>query len=122
MENAHDALADVRATVDVFRGQLDMYRGRTYTDDNGKTSHPFESMDAVAAFCKDDRFLDATRRLKRGADGRPVFNFGKYSGQAVEDVFAKDTGYLKWILSKDFSTEVKALVKVIDEQRRKPRK
>lgn len=118
MENAHDALADVRATVDVFRGQLDHYAGAEYVDGDGAVSTPFESIDAIAAFCQDDRFLDATRRLKKGPDGTPQFNFGKYSGQNVADVFAKDPSYLKWILSKDFSTEVKALVKVIDDQRR----
>ena len=118
MENAHDALADVRATVDIFRGQLDRYAGQDFTDEDGKVSQPFASIDAVAEFCRDDRFLDATRRLKRGPDGTPQFNFGKYNGQPVADVFARDPSYLKWILSKDFSTEVKALVKAIDDARR----
>ena len=75
-------------------------------------------MDSIAAFCADDRFLDATRRLKRGPNGHPQFNFGKYTGQEVAAVFAKDPSYLKWILSKDFSTEVKALVKAIDDARK----
>lgn len=118
MENAHDALADVRATVDIFQGQLKMYSGTEITEEDGQISRPFASMDAVAAFCQDDRFLDATRRLKRGPDGTPQFNFGKYSGQNVADVFSKDPSYLRWILSKDFSTEVKALVKAIDDDRR----
>lgn len=118
MENAHDALADVRATVDIFQGQLKHYDGAEYVDGDGNVSKPFETIDSIAAFCQDDRFLDATRRLKKGPDGTPQFNFGKYSGQNVADVFAKDPSYLKWILSKDFSTEVKALVKAIDDQRR----
>ena len=119
MENAHDALADVRATVDVFRGQLDRYRGETVMREDGTQIRPFDSMDAVADFCKDDRFLDATRRLKWGTDGRPAFNFGKHAGKAVADVFDQEPGYLKWILSKDFSAEVKALVKAIDDERRR---
>lgn len=118
MENAHDALADVRATVDIFEGQLKMYANATYTTEDGQEITPFATMDTIASFCQDDRFLDATRRLKKGPDGTPQFNFGKYSGQNVADVFTKDPSYLKWILNKDFSTEVKALVKAIDEQRR----
>lgn len=118
MENAHDALADVRATVDVFKGQLKHYAGAEITNDDGSVSKPFETLDTVAEFCQDERFLDATRRLKKGPDGTPQFNFGKYSGQNVTDVFVKDPHYLKWILGKDFSTEVKALVKAIDDQRR----
>ncbi|TXF86285.1 3'-5' exonuclease [Neolewinella aurantiaca] len=118
MENAHDALADVRATVDIFEGQLKMYAGVDFEKEDGETIQPFADMDTIAAFCQDDRFLDATRRLKKGPDGTPQFNFGKYAGQNVAAVFNKDPHYLKWILSKDFSTEVKALVKAIDDQRR----
>lgn len=119
MENAHDALADVRATVDVFKGQLKMYADADYANADGTVTQPFTSIDAVAAFCRDDRFVDATRRLKKGPDGTPQFNFGKYNNQYVADVFARDPNYLNWILKKDFSTEVKALVKAIDEERRK---
>jgi DNA polymerase-3 subunit epsilon len=118
MENAHDALADVRATVDIFEGQLKMYANADYKKGEGETIQPFTSMDTVAAFCQDDRFLAATRRLKKGPDGTPQFNFGKYAGQNVAAVFSKDPNYLKWIISKDFSTEVKALVQAIDDQRR----
>ena len=118
MENAHDALADVRATVEVFRGQLRHYRGASYEQEDGTSIQPFENLDTLADFCKDDRFLDATRRLKRGPNGVPLFNFGKHAGKPVADVFAKEPSYLKWILDKDFSTEVKMLVQAIDDQRR----
>ena len=121
MTDAHDALADVRATVAVFQGQLAKYAGAKFVEQEGKDPiQPFESLDSVAAFCTDPKFLDATRRLKRGPDGTPQFNFGKYSGKNVADVFAKDPSYLNWIVNKDFSTEVKALVKAIDEERRNP--
>ncbi|MGB3801756.1 MAG: 3'-5' exonuclease [Lewinella sp.] len=119
MTDAHDALADVRATVDVFEGQINHYADTTYTKEDGSVVRPFADMDAVADFCRDDRFLDATRRLKKGPDGQPVFNFGKHAGKPVAEVFQKEPSYLKWILDKDFSTEVKALVRAIDEQRRK---
>ena len=119
MENAHDALADVRATVDVFAGQLRRYAGATYEKEDGTVIEPFTDMDTVADFCKDDRFLDATRRLKRGPDGVPVFNFGKHAGKPVAEVFAKEPSYLRWILDKDFTTEVKTLVQVIEEERKK---
>jgi DNA polymerase-3 subunit epsilon len=119
MENAHDALADVRATVDVFKGQLSMYRGQSVKREDGRSVQPFESLDAIAEFCKDDRFLDATRRIKRGPNGVPTFNFGKHNGKPVAEVFAEEPSYLKWILKKDFTTEVKTLVQAIDEERRK---
>ncbi|WP_116126010.1 3'-5' exonuclease [Lewinella sp. IMCC34183] len=119
MVDAHDALADVRATVDVFQGQLKHYAGATFTKEDGTVIEPFADIDSIAEFCRDDRYLDATRRIKRGPDGVPVFNFGKHAGKAVADVFAREPSYLKWILDKDFTTEVKALVQAIDEERRK---
>ena len=73
MTDAHDALADVRATVDVFKGQLAKYAGAEFRDEkSNEVTHPFTDMDSVAAFCTDARFLDATRRLKRGPDGTPA--------------------------------------------------
>ena len=119
MENAHDALADVRATVDVFEGQLKRYAGTTFEKEDGTVIEPFTDMDSIADFCKDDRFLDATRRLKRGPNGVPVFNFGKHAGKPVAEVFAKEPSYLRWILEKDFTTEVKTLVQAIEEERKK---
>ncbi len=119
MSDAHDALADVRATVDVFQGQLDRYAGSTFEKEDGTVIEPFTDIDTIAEFCRDDRFLDATRRIKRGPNGIPVFNFGKHAGKPVAEVFAREPSYLKWILDKDFTTEVKALVQAIDEQRRK---
>ena len=35
LEDAHDALADVRATIDVFKGQLQRYQGVDYIDGDG---------------------------------------------------------------------------------------
>lgn len=31
-----------------------------------------------------------------------IFNFGKYSGDSLEDVAHKDISYLQWILSEDW--------------------
>src|SRR5690606_23737417 len=35
MENAHDALADVKATIDVFKGQLERYQDVDMIDEDG---------------------------------------------------------------------------------------
>ena len=36
------------------------------------------------------------------SEGVEVFNFGKYKGQRVVDVFKKDIGYFGWIQNADF--------------------
>lgn len=115
MESAHDALADVRATVAVFRGQLERYRDVDFEDDDGNVlPRPLAgTVKDIHSFCNDMRFLDATQKLRVDHEGRVVFNFGKYAGQEVVDVFNRDKNYLNWILNKEFSTQVKQLVKQI---------
>jgi len=113
LENAHDALADVRATVDVFLGQLKKYDGVDYEDGDGfVTEAPIKNdMEAVYQFTTDTRMLDATNRLKYDNEGTVVFNFGKYVGKPVAELLYNDRQYLNWILEKDFSTQVKHIVK-----------
>jgi len=111
LEDAHDALADVRATVDVFAGQLKTYEGVDYEDGDGfVTVAPITNdIGAIHEFIKDPSRVDFTNRLKRDANGDIVFNFGKYSNQKVYDVFKKDRNYYHWIQQKDFSTQVKKI-------------
>lgn len=115
MESAHDALADVRATVAVFRGQLERYKEVDFKDDDGNvTSRPLAgTIKDIHTFCNDQRFLDATQKLRVDHEGKIVFNFGKYAGQEVVEVFTRDKNYLNWILNKEFSSQVKQLVKQI---------
>ena len=113
IENAHDALADVRATVEVLQGQIDKYQNVDYTDSDGNTiEEPVRNdMNALAAFTNDKRTVDVTQRLKYNPQGKIVFNFGKYQGQVVSEVLANDKQYYHWILEKDFSAQVKQIVK-----------
>ena len=115
LEDAHDALADVRATVDVLKGQLIMYQETDYVDGDGfTTERPIKNdMAAIAKFIGDTRTVDATQRFKYNHQGVIVFNFGKYVGQPAAELLYKDRHYLNWILEKDFSTQVKKIVKKI---------
>lgn len=118
MENAHDAMADVRATIAVFEGQLDRYKETDYEDEDGNlTPKPLGGdIKSIHDFCNDQRFLDATQKMRMDHEGRAVFNFGKYNGQAVADVFARDKNYYNWILNKEFSSQVKQLAKQIYQE------
>ena len=113
IENAHDALVDVRATVEVLQGQIEKYQDTDYTDSDGNIiSTPVRNdMTALAEFTNDKRTVDVTQRLKYNPKGQIVFNFGKYQGQVVSEVLANDKQYYHWILEKDFSAQVKQIVK-----------
>lgn len=113
MENAHDALADVQATIDVFKGQLDRYRGVDYVDENEQvhTSPICEDVQQLHEFTNDLRHVDATQKMRYDPDGQIVFNFGKYNGKPVAETLVKDKQYYNWIINKEFSSQVKQIVK-----------
>ena len=111
--NAHDALADVHATVKVLKGQLEKYKGVDYVDGDGNvtTSPVANDMQAIHDFTNDTRFVDATQKMKYDQNGQIVFSFGKYVGQPVAKVLSADKQYYNWILNKEFSSQVKQIVK-----------
>ena len=113
IENAHDALADVQATVDVFKGQLVRYENVNSVDEDGNIIEtPVKNdMQAIHDFTSDLKTIDATQRLKYDQNGVVVFNFGKYQGKPVAKTLYEDRQYYNWILNKEFSYQVKQIVK-----------
>lgn len=103
LTGAHDALADVTATLEVLDAQLERYAELP------------RDLDALHRFCNPDegRFVDRTRKFAWNEQGEAVLTFGKHSGRTLQEVAAgRDTrGFLEWMLGKDFSAEVKAIVK-----------
>ena len=124
MTDAHDAMADVRATVDVLIGQIKMYEGKDHIDDDGNvTEEPVKNdVQSLHDFTQDIRTIDVTNRLKYNGNGEVVFNFGKYSGQSVKKILAEDKNYYFWILNKEFSVQVKNKVREIMKEIEKERR
>lgn len=126
LEDAHDALADVKATIDVLKGQIIRYNEVDHVDGDGfVTKAPIKNdMNAIHEFTHDNRLIDVTQKLKYDHQGQIVFNFGKYSGQPVAETLRRDKQYYHWILDKEFSTQVKQLVKKLvkeyDAQQKNP--
>ncbi len=98
--NAHSALADVAATVDVLEAQLDKYTDLEH------------NVPALHEFTGGDEFVDYARRMVL-KNGVPVFNFGKYKGMAVEDVFKKEPQYYDWMMNADFPLHTKQMISEI---------
>ena len=90
LTNAHSADADTMATYEVLMAQLEKY------------DIPVD-VDGLAEFTTGNtRFADFAGRIAYDAQGLEVFNFGKYKGQRVADVFRRDPGYYGWIQNGDF--------------------
>ncbi|MBK9220938.1 MAG: exonuclease domain-containing protein [Saprospiraceae bacterium] len=111
--DAHDALADIKATVKVLEGQLKKYEGVDYINDEGQliNSPVINDMQVLHEFTNDLKTIDATQRLRYNEQGNIVFNFGKYMNQTFEQVWQREPNYFHWILDKEFSFQVKNTVK-----------
>jgi len=70
-------------------------------------------MQAIHDFTNDLKLIDVTQRLKYNGEGKIVFNFGKYLNQEVKEVLDRDKHYANWILEKDFSIQVKKIIRKI---------
>lgn len=112
-DNAHDALEDVKATIEVLKGQIKKYDGVDLIDQNDNLIEKpiINDMQALHDFTNDSSTLDATQRLKRLEDGTVVFNFGKYKGRNVGEILYNDRNYFHWIQDKEFTQQVKQLTR-----------
>ena len=95
-EGAHDAMADVRATIDVLAGQLAHY------DDLP------DDVQLLHETCVPAGAVDVLGKLMRDEEGRICVAFGKHRGVPLSEV---DPGYLRWMLDKDFPADTKAIIR-----------
>lgn len=118
LTDAHDALADVRATVEVFQGQLKKYDGVDLLDEDGNIiPAPIKNdIQALHDFTNDLNFVDATQKIRVDHNGVAVFNFGKFVGQPVKEVLKQEKNYAGWILEKEFSSQVKQYIRQVAKE------
>lgn len=105
-EHAHSAKADVIATAEILKKQLEEYNSL------------YESTDSMAdetAELKDR--LDFGGKFAKNNQGQVVITFGKHKDKPVQQVYSEDTGYLKWMYEvADFPTDTKLIAKTIYEK------
>ncbi len=114
LENAHSAEADTRATYKVLLAQLERYEGVDYEDRNGNISQPVvNDIKALHDFSYFNRNADLMGNVIFNDKGEEIFNFGKYKGEKVETIFAKEPSYYDWIMKSAFPLTTKKVVTAI---------
>lgn len=98
LDGAHAASNDTRATLEVLKGQLDRYP---------ELENNVEALSRIGQ----RRTLDLAGRVALDDKGEPVFNFGKYKGRKVSEVFEKDQSYYCWIMSGEFAKDTKDVIR-----------
>lgn len=83
--NKHKSKFDVLATYEIFKVQLNKYK---YLKKDIKNLSTFSSY---------QKKVDLVGLIKFDESGNEVFNFGKYKGKKIIEIFKKHPYYYKWI-------------------------
>ncbi len=110
-ENAHTAEADTVATLEVLKGQLDMYPDKLKND-----------VSFLSGVGGRPRTVDYAGRLYLNDDSEEVISFGKHRGKTAREVWNTEPSYFAWIEGGDFTLDTKrqfARLKAQFQQERK---
>jgi DNA polymerase-3 subunit epsilon len=99
LENAHSAEADVIATYEVLKSQLDKYND--LENDINFLSKEYSSF---------NNNVDLAGRIIFNDKGVEVFNFGKHRGKSVIEVLNKEPSYYSWMMDGDFPLNTKKVL------------
>ncbi len=96
--DAHGALADTKATLDVILGQFQRYP---------ELPHSMPQIDTLFNQL-DPLNVDRAGRF-RWFEGQIVVNFGKKKGAKLKELVETDPGFIKWIIKNDFPQDTRKL-------------
>jgi DNA polymerase-3 subunit epsilon len=98
LENAHSAMSDTVATLDVLKAQLSRYG---QLEPNVSFLHKFSGQ---------SNLVDLAGRIVLNDKGTEVFNFGKYKGRSVSEIFRQEPSYYDWMMKGDFALQTKNVI------------
>ena len=101
LTNAHSADADVTATYEVLKAQIERYEDIE------------NNMDFLADFSTHNKhkIIDFAGRLAENEKGQAIYNFGKHKGRTIEEVAENEPGYYGWMLNGNFPRFTKSILK-----------
>ena len=101
LNNAHTALGDAEATVEILDKQIKKYGSEEQGIESLKD---FDYERSSAYFDKERKFC--------WWNGELYPTFGKYRNKRdIKYILENDRRYLEWVITKDFSDEVKTMIK-----------
>jgi DNA polymerase-3 subunit epsilon len=100
MNNAHNAEADILATIEVFVGQTKKY-----------DSLP-ANIEELNLFCnyKDENWIDGDGKFRWSGE-EAVINFGKNQGIPLKKIAADDPRFLQWMIKSSFPPDAAKIAK-----------
>jgi DNA polymerase-3 subunit epsilon len=101
LENAHSADADVLATFEVLKAQIEKY------------DELENDIDFLASFSKQSKneIVDFAGRIAKNKQGEIIYNFGKHKGKTIAAVASSEPGYYGWMMNGNFPRYTKSVLK-----------
>lgn len=113
LENAHTAMADTEATIDVLEAQIALYENKEMISLQGKSLGNFTSDISSLASINTSGNVDFAGRISKDAYGDFIFNFGTHKGKKIKDVLCETPGYYDWMIKGNFALDTKhKLIKI----------
>lgn len=111
LTNAHSAEADVIATYEVLKAQVERYQELE------------NDINFLSKFSKqgNNEVIDFAGRIAKNKKGEVIYNFGKHKNKTVETVAENEPGYYGWFLNSDFPLYTKQVLKEEMERIKKNR-
>ena len=106
--NAHSSKNDTIATYEIFKAQLEKYE-----------ELPKSINEISKLFNNYSKYVDVHGFIVLNEENKEVFNFGKYKGLPIEEIFKKDTGYYGWLINAQFPEHTKKVINTIYERTKK---
>ena len=106
--DAHSAMSDTLATIEVLEAQISRYEGLEVTDMNGKVLGNLANDIAIIHQLTNEKMIDLAGRITYDEKGNEIFNFGKHKGKKVRDIFKSEPSYYDWIIKNDFPLDTKS--------------
>ncbi len=107
LDNAHSAMSDTNATIEVFEAQVNRYEGMEATDLLGNPLGKIANDMSVIHQLTNEKMIDLAGRIIYDDQGIEIFNFGKHKGKRVHEVFKLEPSYYDWMLKNDFPLDTK---------------
>ncbi|WP_185859991.1 3'-5' exonuclease [Blattabacterium cuenoti] len=95
---AHSSKADTFATYEILLAQLEKYQDLK------------QDVKSLNQFSHQKNLADLAGFVKIDEEGNEIFNFGKYKGEKVHEIFEKDPNYYGWIQNSDFPLYTKKIL------------
>ncbi|BAR91866.1 3'-5' exonuclease [Blattabacterium cuenoti] len=95
---AHSSKADTLATYEILLAQLEKYKNLK------------KDVKSLNQFSHQKNIADLAGFVKIDEQGNEIFNFGKYKGEKVLEIFERFPNYYGWIQNSDFPLYTKKIL------------